>query len=76
MDDVILTALVGLGSFVVGGGAVQLISLIKNRKGEELPDVYVDTVEPPHEHRYDTMRADGKGWCCGICNEPKESVIA
>ncbi len=25
-----------------------------------------------HEHAYDTMLGDGKGWRCGICGEPKE----
>ncbi len=25
----------------------------------------------PHEHFYDTMHGDGKGWRCGICGEPK-----
>jgi hypothetical protein len=24
-----------------------------------------------HEHRWDTMRADNKGWRCGICDEPR-----
>jgi hypothetical protein len=26
----------------------------------------------PHEHRYDTMVGDGKGWRCGICGRLKE----
>ena len=24
-----------------------------------------------HEHRYDTMKGDGKGWRCGICGQPR-----
>lgn len=25
----------------------------------------------PHEHEYDHVRGDGKGWRCGICESPK-----
>ena len=30
------------------------------------------TATEPHEHAYDTMVGDGKGWRCGQCGEPKE----
>lgn len=33
-------------------------------------DIAMDIAD--HEHRYDTMEADGHGWRCGICGLPKK----
>ena len=59
----------GIAAFVGGGLGAGLAGAIVRRVKPRLPLPFVPAAE--HEHSYTVMRADAKGWRCGICDKPK-----
>lgn len=77
-----MDTLIGLGIAILGSGALGFVMGRFYRPGSDSgtePLMMTSrTYREPHEHRYDTMLGDGKGWRCGvagpdggICNKVK-----
>jgi hypothetical protein len=69
-----LVVAIGLGIFLLGhwqGSRVKTRLVAADRRVVAAGWSAPTTSGTEHVHRYDTMLADGKGWRCGICGEPR-----